>query len=168
MFQKGDSMAASSATQRQSDQTRTRLSKLAWLLDNSIRLPGGLRLGLDSIVGLLPGVGDFATAVISFYIIAKAAFMRAPASILARMGLNVLLDLGVGIIPLLGDIFDVAFRANARNIRLLEAHIDDPAGTRTESRWIIAVTLTAIALLLLLAMVLTVSLLGLLWARMTA
>lgn len=161
-------MMASSDTNRQPDKTRARLSRFAWLLDNSIRLPGGFRLGLDGIIGLLPGVGDFATAAIASYIIARAAFMRAPASVLARMGLNVLLDLFIGIVPLFGDVFDVVFRANVRNIRLLEAHLDDPGSTRSQSRWIIVITLSAIVLLLFLAFAITVSLLGYLWARLAA
>ncbi|MGB5512261.1 MAG: DUF4112 domain-containing protein [Woeseiaceae bacterium] len=160
-------MAADSDTNLRLDNTRTRLSRLAWLLDNSIRLPGGFRLGLDGIVGLLPGIGDLMTAAVSFYIIAKAAFMRVPASILARMGLNVLLELVIGIIPLFGDVFDIVFRANLRNVALIESHLDDPDGTRNQSRWIIVVTLISIVLLLLLAVALTLSLLGMLWSKIT-
>ena len=155
-------------TDKRLERTRTRLGRLAWLLDSSIRLPGGFRLGLDGIIGLLPGIGDLITAAISSYIIARAAFMRVPASTLARMGLNVLLELIVGIVPLFGDIFDIAFRANIRNVRLIEAHLDDPGGTRTQSRWIIVGTLIAIVLILFLAVAIIVSLFGLLWARFTA
>jgi hypothetical protein len=161
-------MSAENDTDTQTERARARLNRLAWLLDNSIRLPGGFRLGLDGIVGLLPGVGDVATAIISFYIIARAALMRVPASILGRMGLNVLVELVVGVVPLFGDIFDIAFRANVRNVALLEAHLDDPAGTRTQSRWIIAATLLSIAGLFVVAIAITVSLLGFLWARITA
>ncbi len=155
-------------TDKRLESTRTRLNKLAWLLDSSIRLPGGFRLGLDGIIGLLPGVGDVITAAVSSYIIAKAALLRVPASTLARMGLNVLLELIVGIVPLFGDLFDIVFRANIRNVRLIEAHLDDPGGTRTQSRWIIAGTLIAIVLILFLAVAIIVSLFGLLWARITA
>jgi hypothetical protein len=84
------------------------------------------------------------------------------------MGLNVLLELIVGIVPLFGDLFDIVFRANIRNVRLIEAHLDDPGGTRTQSRWIIAGTLIAIVLILFLAVAIIVSLFGLLWARITA
>ena len=155
-------------TDIQTARARARLDRLAWLLDNSIRLPGGFRLGLDGIVGLLPGIGDLATAAVSFYIIARAALMRVPASLLARMVLNVLFELVVGVVPLLGDLFDIAFRANVRNVSVLESHLDDPAGTRTQSRWIIAATLLSIAGLFVVAIAITVILLGFLWARVTA
>ncbi|PSJ47403.1 DUF4112 domain-containing protein [Zobellella endophytica] len=112
------------------DATRARLSRLAWLLDSSIRLPGGFRIGLDGLIGLVPGVGDLVAAGLSAYIIAEAARMKLPAGVLARMGLNVLLELLVGAIPLFGDLFDFAFKANQRNVRLMDAHFDKMDRTR--------------------------------------
>ncbi|WP_204794827.1 DUF4112 domain-containing protein [Oceanisphaera litoralis] len=103
--------------------TVRRLERLSWLLDSAIRLPGGFRVGLDGIIGLVPGIGDLAGAGLSSYIILEAARMKLPAGVLARMGLNVLLELSIGIIPLFGDLFDFAFKANRRNVRLLNEYL---------------------------------------------
>ncbi|MDV2857519.1 DUF4112 domain-containing protein [Oceanimonas sp. CAM02] len=97
---------------------------LAWLLDSTIRLPGGFRIGLDGIIGLVPGVGDQAGAAFSGYILLKAARMKLPFTLLARMGFNILLEVLIGSIPLLGDLFDFAFKANKRNVRLIRKHFE--------------------------------------------
>ncbi|GAA3537692.1 DUF4112 domain-containing protein [Zobellella aerophila] len=115
---------AGGETAHHSAKTRARLDRLAWLLDSAIRLPGGFRIGLDGIIGLVPGVGDLVAAGLSSYIIAEAARMKLPGTLLARMGLNVLLELLVGSIPVIGDIFDFAFKANKRNVRLIEAYLE--------------------------------------------
>jgi hypothetical protein len=103
--------------------TIRRLDRFAWLLDSAIRLPGGFRIGLDGIIGLVPGLGDLAAAGLSSYIILEAARLKLPGRVLARMGLNVLLELVVGIIPIFGDLFDFAFKANRRNVRLLNEYL---------------------------------------------
>ncbi|GHA30096.1 DUF4112 domain-containing protein [Oceanisphaera arctica] len=103
--------------------TMRRLDRFAWLLDSAIRLPGGFRIGLDGIIGLVPGLGDLAAAGLSSYIILEAARMKLPARVLARMGLNVLLELVIGIIPIFGDLFDFAFKANRRNVRLMTDYL---------------------------------------------
>jgi len=118
------------------------LRRLAWLLDSSIRLPGGFRIGLDGIIGLVPGVGDLVAGVLSFYIVFAGVRLGMPVSVIARMILNVLLELVVGAVPVLGDLFDFIFKANERNIRLIEANMESPAVTRTSSYgigWVILV-----------------------------
>lgn len=142
--------------------TRGRLNRLAWWLDGSIRLPGGLRIGLDGIIGLIPGIGDAITAALSSYIIAEAARMNVPPSVLARMGMNVLLDLAIGSIPVVGDLFDFVFKANNRNVRLLEEYSGRPRPVRTQSRWILA----GVIALLLLALAGIIALLKLLWTQL--
>ncbi|WP_018275192.1 DUF4112 domain-containing protein [Teredinibacter turnerae] len=97
---------------------------LAWLLDKSIPLPGGIRIGLDGVIGLIPGVGDFATGAISLWIIAQAKQLGVPKTVLARMIFNTFLDFTLGSIPLIGDLFDIAFKANMRNLELLQKHLD--------------------------------------------
>lgn len=97
-----------------------RLHRLAWLLDGSIRLPGGLRIGADGILGLIPGVGDFAAAAVSSYIIYEARAAGVPRRLLWRMAGNTLVDAIIGAIPIAGDLFDFYFKANLRNMRLLE------------------------------------------------
>ncbi|OYD24999.1 DUF4112 domain-containing protein [Oceanimonas baumannii] len=104
-------------------ETRAKLDRLAWLLDSAIRLPGGLRIGLDGMMGLIPGVGDLAGALFSSYILLQAARMKVPVSVLARMAFNILLELVIGSIPVLGDLFDFFFKANRRNVRLMEKYL---------------------------------------------
>ena len=91
---------------------------------------GGWRFGLDPIIGLVPIVGDLASALISFYILSVAAQMRVPRSTMARMGANVAIDYVVGSVPLLGNIFDFAWKANRRNMKLLERHVAAPPQER--------------------------------------
>jgi hypothetical protein len=110
------------------DDARRRVQRLARLMDSSIRLPGGFRIGIDGLVGLVPGVGDIAAAGVSFYIVAQAARAGVPAGVLARMVVNVALDAVVGAIPVLGDLFDFAFKANLRNARLMEEYLDRSTG----------------------------------------
>lgn len=93
-------------------------------MDSSLRLPGGFRIGADGLIGLLPGVGDLATAGVSLYIVAQASKAGVPARGIARMLLNVGLDAVIGTIPLLGDVFDFAFKANLRNARLMDSYLD--------------------------------------------
>lgn len=115
-----------------------RLRSLAWLLDNSIPLPGGYRIGLDAIVGLVPGLGDAVGALLSAYIINEARSLGAPRSILVRMIANVLIETVVGSIPFAGDVFDAAFKANSRNLALLARYQLDPIGSRRSSRFVVA------------------------------
>lgn len=100
-----------------------RLRRLAWLLDRSISI-GGYRIGLDPILGLLPGAGDVLGAGLSTFILYDAARLGLPVRILLKMIGNVLLEMAVGAIPVLGDLFDFAWRANVRNLELVERHYD--------------------------------------------
>ena len=97
------------------------LENVAWLMDRAFVLPGtNVRFGVDAILGLLPGLGDVATGAIqSAVVLAMMLHYRVPRPVVARMAANVLLDVGVGTIPLVGDVFDVFFKANTRNLALL-------------------------------------------------
>lgn len=111
--------------QKSINQTSTisNLDSLAKLMDSRFTIPGtNIRFGLDSIIGLVPGVGDFATFMVSGYMVSILAKNGASGFVLARMTLNILIDALIGSIPILGDIFDVAFKANQRNIKLLREH----------------------------------------------
>lgn len=114
-----------------------RLRTLAWLLDNSIPLPGGYRIGIDALIGLVPGVGDAIGAMISAYLINEARAMGAPRSVLLRMIGNVMIETVIGAIPFAGDLFDAAFKANTRNLALLARYHLDPVGSRRGSRWFV-------------------------------
>jgi hypothetical protein len=122
-----------------------RLQALAWLLDNSIPLPGGFRIGVDALLGLIPGIGDAMGALISAYIVNEARSMGASRSVLLRMMGNVLIETAIGSIPFAGDVFDAAFKANARNLALLQAHQFDPVRSRRNSRFVVAAFAVLIA-----------------------
>ena len=100
------------------------LDVLAALLDSRWRIPGtSIRFGMDALVGLVPVLGDAATGLVSAYIVLRARDCGAGNGLVARMLGNVLLDTVVGSVPILGSIFDVYFKANNRNIRLLRRHL---------------------------------------------
>jgi hypothetical protein len=97
---------------------------MAWLLDNSARLPGTrFRFGLNSLIGLLPGGGDLILAGLSMTIIWQAHKLGIPKPILMRMAANVGIEAVGGAVPLAGDLFDMVFEANIRNIELVERHL---------------------------------------------
>ena len=99
----------------------SRLRRIARLLDAQFGIPGtSWRFGADSLLGLVPGLGDSATALVSLYILIEAHRLGVRPATLARMGWNVALDLGLGAVPLLGDLFDFFWKSNLRNIDLLE------------------------------------------------
>ena len=101
-----------------------RLEALARLLDNQFTLPGtGIGFGLDGVLGLIPGVGDTFTLLISSYLIREAHALGAPFSLKLRMGRNVLIDWLTGLVPFVGDLFDFGWQANQRNVRLLRDYL---------------------------------------------
>ncbi len=120
---------------KRAQQEYVRLRRLAWLLDSAVRLPGlKFRVGLDALLGLVPGLGDAAGVVLSGYIVLRSWRLGAPRSVLLRMALNVVVEGVVGAVPLLGDLFDAAWKANMRNVALLEAHLERPQRTAAASR----------------------------------
>ncbi|MGE5525358.1 MAG: DUF4112 domain-containing protein [Rhodospirillaceae bacterium] len=131
-----------------SDEVRQRLQRLAWLLDNSLPLPGlNFRIGLDALLGLIPGFGDAAGVLLSSYIVHEAWKLGVPRSVLLRMWGNIIVEGVIGAIPLLGDVFDAAWKANVRNVALLEAHMRHPRRTAAASRaLIVLLALTVLAI----------------------
>src|SRR3954469_4454007 len=116
---------ASLARQPSRQERIARIEALAALLDTAFLIPGtGIRFGLDALIGLLPGIGDAITTAMALYIVSEARALGAPRLLVARMIANVAIDGMVGAVPLVGDAFDVAFRANRRNIALLREHLD--------------------------------------------
>jgi hypothetical protein len=100
-----------------------RLETLANLLDTAFVVPGTeIRFGVDALIGLVPGIGDAITTIVSLYIVREARALGAPRHLIARMLGNVAIDSVVGAVPLLGDAFDVMWRANRRNVALLRGH----------------------------------------------
>jgi len=139
---------------------------LAQLLDNSITIPGtGWKIGLDPIVGLIPGIGDLIGSILSAYIILEAARAEVPGLTLFRMVVNVGIDTLLGAIPAIGDVFDAAWKSNIKNVALLERHLSKQAALpqKRRSYSVGAIVLTAIALLVILGVGL---LLGIFVARL--
>lgn len=97
------------------------LRAISRLLDDAFRVPGlRWRVGLDPLIGLIPVFGDLATVTMSFYILITAAQMQVPRATLYRMGMNIVIDYVVGSVPLLGNVFDFFWKANSKNMQLLE------------------------------------------------
>lgn len=134
-----------------------RLRRIAHLLDNAIPLPGvGYRIGLDPILGLLPGGGDLLSGLISVYIVLEGARLGVPAATLGRMGWNILLEVVTGTVPLFGDLFDVAWKANVKNVALLERHIHNPEPSSRADKLFAVILIVALLALIF----------GLVWASL--
>jgi hypothetical protein len=145
-----------------SNETRHRLQRLAWLLDSSIPIPGTrLSIGIDALIGLVPFIGDLIGVLASSYILAEAARIGVGRSVLLRMALNVALEGIVGVVPLAGDVFDAAWKANQRNVRLLERWMDTPRHAERASMALVAGI--ALGLLALVVAALLVMALALRW-----
>lgn len=118
-----------------------RLRALTRVLDSAIQIPGTrYRIGLDALIGIVPGIGDVVGAMFSAFIVFQSARMGVSTATLVRMLGNVALDTIVGEVPLLGDLFDAGWKANTRNLALLEGHLEQPTATRRGSRralWLI-------------------------------
>ena len=111
------------------------LDRLSWLLDDLFRIPVlGWRIGLDALVGLIPGVGDTATTVASLYVLGSAVRYRVPKVTLLRMGLNLGIDYALGSLPLVGDLFDAWWKSNQRNVELLRQRATVSASEAREGR----------------------------------
>jgi len=112
-----------------------RLRAIARLFDQAFALPGtGYRFGIDALFGLVPGLGDLVGAVVAAYALHVARTLRAPATIQLHMLGNIAIDALVGTIPLLGDLFDFVFKAQTRNLALLERWLASPGATERRSR----------------------------------
>ncbi|WP_254053437.1 DUF4112 domain-containing protein [Singulisphaera sp. GP187] len=130
------------------------LEQLAWLMDRAFQIPGTkIRVGLDALLGLLPVGGDLLTGIVQVGLVLVAfKRYRVPKPVAARMAANVLLDTALGSIPLVGDLFDVAFKANTRNIKLLQQVAEQRRRNETASSRSSVLFLVGIAGVLLLTL----------------
>lgn len=123
------------------------LQYIADQLDSRFKGPFGFKFGWDGILGLIPGVGDLVTSGFSFYILMRAAAMGAPPVLIARMGLNILIDNVFDVVPVLGWIFDFAWKANLKNVRLLNQFNYDNRKVTVQSRiWVAVILIFILAL----------------------
>jgi hypothetical protein len=125
------------------------LRQITWWMDQGLRLPGtSFRFGLDPIIGLIPGLGDAAGALLSGAILLEAARHRVAHYTLLRMSGNIALDALIGAIPLLGDLFDFGWKANSKNLQLLERHLESPVEAHGSDRryvFVVGATITLLA-----------------------
>ena len=131
-----------------------RLRDLSHLLDDSIRLPGGYRIGIEPLIGLLPVVGDGIGLAISAYVFAVAARAGVPRATLGRVAVILWLDAVVGSVPVVGDLFDVYWKAILRTANLLDARVADPASAAADRRYLRRLAVVALALTLVVGAVL--------------
>ena len=112
-----------------------RIATVARVMDDLVTIPGlRRRVGLDALIGIIPGVGDLATAGVGAWIIAEARRFRLPGPVIGRMIVNLVIDLAIGAVPLLGDVFDVGFRSNARNLELFRRYAAEPGASGGSAR----------------------------------
>jgi len=130
------------------------LRHLSKLMDSQFRL-GGFRFGLDGLLGLIPGIGDIVTTGISIFIIADAARLGCSPTTLIRMALNLALENLVDMVPVLGNVFDFLWKANTRNLALIEAHLADPLHTTHKSRGVLLLIVLGLLSVLFLSLYVT-------------
>ena len=132
------------------------LRRLTWLLDDAIRLPLGFRMGLDALIGLIPGFGDVAGGIMALYGIGVAWQLGAPPAVLARMVLNVTLDTLLGILPILGDLWDIGFASNRRNLAILEHWLARPEHATRRSAFILVLFVATLLMIMAAAVALSI------------
>ncbi|CAN5143183.1 hypothetical protein BH09GEM1_BH09GEM1_19970 [soil metagenome] len=126
-----------------------RVRAIARTLDSALIIPGtSIRFGLDPIIGLVPGLGDLAGAACSGYIVIEGIRMGVSRAGVLRMIANVGIDTFVGSVPVLGDVFDAGWKANNRNVALIERHMASPSGTRTANRLVVLAAIVVLLLIL--------------------
>jgi hypothetical protein len=132
------------------DQSNLRIARvLAYLLDNAVRIPGtSVRIGLDPLIGLIPGLGDAIAGAAGAVILLLAGRQQVPKIVLVRMSLNIALNSVLGAIPVVGDLFSAWFKSNIRNLDLLERH-SVPGGQSTASDWAFVIALIATIVILM-------------------
>ncbi len=142
------------------------LRQMSNLLDNIIRVPGtSYRIGLDPILGLIPGGGDLVGGVLSAYIVYRSFQLGVPRKTLVKMASNIALESLAGTVPVLGDVFDVAWKANVKNVELLETHLNLPTTVAQQraNPWFVLLLIAGLLLLILVIAILGLAVIGLLW-----
>ncbi len=128
----------------------TGIRRLSNLLDEAIAIPGtSWRFGLDPILSLIPAAGDYLSLSLSVYIVWQAYRLGTPKETLIRMVLHLLVDAFLGTVPVVGDAFDFAWKANTKNLQLLEAHLGDGLPTRKGDRWFLLLLIVGVGVLVI-------------------
>ncbi len=136
-----------SAGENKNGEIPTRFRILSHVMDEAFTLPGGKKIGWDGVIGLIPGFGDIAGTIISSYMIFFAIRQGVSKIVILRMLYNVCLEMVIGFIPVLGDVFDFFYKTNTRNYQLLEQHYKNPDGVRTATwGWVAFFSLVILAI----------------------
>ncbi|WP_353930973.1 DUF4112 domain-containing protein [Okeanomitos corallinicola TIOX110] len=144
--------------------TLKRLRHISRLLDNAITIPGTeVGIGLDPLMGLIPVGGDALGLIFSIYIIIESAKLGVSQSTVGRMIVNIIIDALVGAIPMLGDLFDVAWTANRYNLKLLEEYLQSPGEKKQADQGFILVLFAGLILLAIVLISLPVIVIGTIW-----
>jgi uncharacterized protein DUF4112 len=133
---------------RSGDERTDVLRRLTWLLDDAIRLPLGFRVGLDALIGLVPGLGDLVGGAAAAYGLGVAWQLGAPSVVLARMTLNASIDALFGIIPVVGDLWDIGFASHRRNLAILEHWLAEPVHAVRRSTFALVMAVATLTLVL--------------------
>ncbi|WRH67917.1 MAG: DUF4112 domain-containing protein [Planktothrix sp. GU0601_MAG3] len=149
--------------------TVRRMRRLSTILDNAIRVPGtSIGLGIDPILGLIPGGGDILGGVLSIYIVFEAFKLGLPRETLITMVSNIALETITGTVPVFGDIFDVAWKANVKNVELLETYVNSPEVGEKADPWFIVLLLGGLLLLIILISIVGIAVLAFIFQRLSA
>lgn len=144
-------------TERRTVEIEASLDQLSRWMDGLFRIPGvGWRFGLDALIGLIPGLGDTATSLVSFYVLAAGVRYRVSKITLLRMGLNIAIDYALGSIPVVGDAFDMFWKSNQMNVELLRKRATVSAEEAREGRlsdWLFVGLIILVLIILLLGSV---------------
>lgn len=132
------------------------LRLLTDFMDRHFKGPFGTRFGYDGLIGMVPIVGDIVTNSISVYVILRAALLGCPASVILRMGINLFVENLIDIIPFFGNLFDFFWKANSKNLKLIDQHFADPRRTQVSSRFFVAFAVLVVILFVLASLALAV------------
>jgi hypothetical protein len=125
-----------------SQQQLQNLRRISWIFDELVSVPGtNMKVGLDALMGLIPGGGDLVGGAVSAYAILIARKVGAPAAVIIRMAINVIIDAVFGAVPLLGDVFDATWKANRKNLDLLERYVQQPQEVKRGSTLVVILAL---------------------------
>jgi hypothetical protein len=160
-------------TPRRAVEIEASLEQLSRWMDGLFRIPGvGWRFGLDALIGLIPGLGDTATTVVSFYVLVAGVRYRVPKVTLLRMGLNIAIDYVLGSVPVVGDAFDMFWKSNQMNVELLKRRatvsVEDKRQGRLSDWLFVGLIMLVLAVLLLGSVALSLYLLSLVFGKLTS
>jgi hypothetical protein len=146
------------------DKVKNQLDQIAWFLDNAFKVPGvNWRFGAEALIGLIPGAGDIISGTIGLMLLFRAFQFKLPKIVILRMIVNTLLDITIGAIPFLGDVFDFIFKSNSRNMALFREYAEQPAQSTTRHWIFIGAVVGSFGLILLGILVLFLYLINLLF-----